>query len=69
MDVRSIIAPVIHDREALDEFFDVLTDRAPQIERDVAKLKKTPTDRELIADLFRATGVAFRVEGGKVLLR
>ncbi len=54
MDVRSIIAPVIHDREALDEFFDVLTDRAPQIERDVAKLKKTPTDRELIADLFRA---------------
>jgi hypothetical protein len=23
----------------------------------------------VIADLFRATGVAFRVEGGKVLLR
>lgn len=54
MDIRSIVAPVIQDREALEEFADVLTDRAPQVERDVARLKKAPNDREIIADLFRA---------------
>lgn len=54
MDIRAIIAPTIQDRDALEEFADALTDRAPQIERDVAKLKKSPGDRELTADLFRA---------------
>lgn len=54
MDIRSIEAPVIQDREALNEFADALTDRAPEIERDVARLQKSPGDRELIADLFRA---------------
>lgn len=54
MDVHSIRAPIIQDHEALEEFADVLTDRAPEVERDVAKLKKHPADREIIADLFRA---------------
>lgn len=54
VDIRSIIAPVIQDRDALDEFADMLLDRAPQVERDVARLKRTPGDRELVADLFRA---------------
>jgi HD-GYP domain-containing protein (c-di-GMP phosphodiesterase class II) len=54
MDVHSIIAPVIQDREALEEFADALTDRAPEVERDVARLKKHPADREIVADLFRA---------------
>ena len=54
MDVRSIIAPIIQDRDALEEFFDALVDRAPEVERDVARLKKSPGERELIADLFRA---------------
>lgn len=54
MDIHSINAPVIQDREALEEFADVLTDRAPQIEHDVARLQKSPADREIIADLFRA---------------
>ena len=54
MDIRSIIKPVVQDREALEEFADVLTDRAPQVEHDVARLKKAPADREIIADLFRA---------------
>ncbi len=53
MDIRSIIAPVIQDREAMEEFAEALDDRAPEVERDVARLKKTPTDRELVADLFR----------------
>lgn len=54
MDIQSIIAPVVQDREALEEFADALTDRAPEIERDVARLKKNPADREITADLFRA---------------
>lgn len=54
MDIRSITCPVVHDREALEEFADVLTDRAPQVEHDVARLKKHPADREITADLFRA---------------
>ena len=54
MDIRSIIAPVIQDRQALEEFADALTDRAPEVERDVARLRRMPEDREAIADLFRA---------------
>lgn len=46
--------PVITDREALGEFLDSLTDKMPTIERDVARLRRAPTDRDLIADLFRA---------------
>lgn len=54
MDIRAIISPTVQDREALEEFADVLTDRAPEVERDVARLKKSQGDRELTADLFRA---------------
>lgn len=53
MDVRALIALVSQDRDALEEFADSLNDRAPQIERDVARLKKSPGDRDVIADLFR----------------
>lgn len=54
MEIASIIRPTIQDRDALEEFADALTDRAPEIERDVARLRKTPADREITADLFRA---------------
>lgn len=54
MDMSSIVAPVIQDRELLEEFADVLNDRAPEIERDVARLRKTPNDRDITANLFRA---------------
>lgn len=54
MDISAIVAPVIQDREALEEFSEALVDRAPEVERDVARLKKTPGDREITADLFRA---------------
>ena len=54
MDVRSIIAPVVTDRESLQEFIDGLIDHAPNIERDVARLRSTPEDRAVISDLFRA---------------
>lgn len=54
MDVRSIIAPVVTDREALQEFIDGLIDHAPSIERDIARLRSAPGDREVISSLFRA---------------
>lgn len=54
MDVRSIIAPVVADRESLQEFIDGLIDHAPNIERDVARLRSNPDDRAVISDLFRA---------------
>jgi HPt (histidine-containing phosphotransfer) domain-containing protein len=54
MDIRSIIAPTSLDREALLEFAEALTDRAPEIEREVAHLRKSPSDREITAGLFRA---------------
>ena len=38
----------------MEEFADVLSDRAPEIERDVARLLKSPGDHEITADLFRA---------------
>jgi HD-GYP domain-containing protein (c-di-GMP phosphodiesterase class II) len=46
--------PKIKDREALGEFAESLLDRAPLIERDMAKLAVSPKDRVVIADLFRS---------------
>ncbi|RTL54769.1 MAG: HD domain-containing protein [Rhodocyclaceae bacterium] len=54
LDLTPLIAPHIPDREALGEFLDSLTDKVPTIERDVARLRRDPGDRDLIADLFRA---------------
>lgn len=54
MDIRSIVAPVIQDRELFEEFSEALNDRAPEIERDISRLRKNPHDREITADLFRA---------------
>ncbi|MDR0777808.1 MAG: HD domain-containing protein [Azonexus sp.] len=54
MDTQAFVAPVIQDREALEEFADALTDRAPEVERDVARLLKTPADQKITGDLFRS---------------
>ena len=54
MDIRTIIAPTINDRDGLEEFFEALIDQTPNIERDIAKLKSAPEDREVISSLFRA---------------
>lgn len=54
MNERVLNNPSATDLEALEEFADVLADRAPEVERDIARLKKTPGDRDLIATLFRA---------------
>lgn len=66
MDRQLVTNPIVQDREAFEEFVDVLSDRAPEIERDVAKLKKSPGDREVIADLFRA---AHNVKGDAALCK
>jgi HPt (histidine-containing phosphotransfer) domain-containing protein len=54
MDTSALLQPRIQDSEALQEFLDALTDQVPNIERYVAQLKRTPGDKTLIADLFRA---------------
>lgn len=46
--------PAIQDQEGLKEFAEALSDRAPSIEQDMAKLARAPNDRVVIADLFRA---------------
>jgi len=53
-DAAELLHPVIRDAEALREFVDDLADQVPKIERDIARLRRAPRDRELIADLFRA---------------
>jgi len=54
MNLGAIISQKIQDRQALEEFADSLTDRAPQVEQDVARLKQFPGQRDITADLFRA---------------
>ena len=54
MDIRTIIAPTINDRDGLEEFFEALIDQTPNIERDIARLKSAPQDHDVISSLFRA---------------
>ncbi|MRD74160.1 HD domain-containing protein [Rhodocyclus tenuis] len=54
MDLPPLNTAPVADREALLEFVEALDDQAPRIERDVARLKAAPGDREAIADIFRA---------------
>ena len=66
MDIKAVIAPAIQDREALEEFADVLSDRAPEVERLVAQLRKNPGNRALITSLFR---VVHNIKGDAALTR
>lgn len=53
MDISALIAPVIRDQEAFREFVDALADQIPEIERSITELRRDPTDRNLVAALFR----------------
>lgn len=53
MDVNALLQPRISDSESMQDFLDELTDQIPNIERDIARLKRAPTDKEVIANLFR----------------
>ena len=54
METRDKLPPAMIDKEALQELIESLSDLAPAIERDVARLKSTPNDRDVIGSLFRA---------------
>ncbi|MEY4592732.1 MAG: hypothetical protein RIR18_1627 [Pseudomonadota bacterium] len=54
MDRFRLISPVIEDRVAFEEFAEVMSERSVEIEQTIAKLRRTPKDRELAACLFRA---------------
>lgn len=53
-DLIALLQPRVSDLESLQEFIEDLEDLAPGIERDIAALRQAPTDRALIARLFRA---------------
>ncbi|HEX8987857.1 MAG TPA: HD domain-containing phosphohydrolase [Rhodocyclaceae bacterium] len=53
-DITALLQPSVPDREGLAEFIEDLADIVPGIERDVARLKRTPDDHSLIPGLFRA---------------
>ena len=54
MDTKNFAEQPSFDLELLQEFYDSLTDRAPQIEHDISQLRNTRGDKEASADLFRA---------------
>ena len=54
VNVQALTYPKIYDREALGEFADSLTDHAPNIERNMAKLSREPANRVVIADIYRS---------------
>lgn len=51
--IQALTRPKVFDQESLEDFVNALSDRAPEIEKDMARLAKAPTDRVVIADLFR----------------
>ncbi|MBI3149374.1 MAG: Hpt domain-containing protein [Betaproteobacteria bacterium] len=52
--LSALIEPKGTDRYMLEEFLADVTERAPEVERDVSKLVGNPSDRAIMADLFRA---------------
>lgn len=53
-DFAALLQPIVRDRDGLVEFIEDLVDLVPTIERDVARLKRTPDDNAIVAGLFRA---------------
>ncbi|HQC79580.1 MAG TPA: HD domain-containing phosphohydrolase [Accumulibacter sp.] len=66
MDAKTLTAPAVTDQEGLQDFIDALQDYAPAIERDVARLRAAPGDREVIGSLFRTL---HNVKGDAVLCK
>jgi len=54
MNIDALLHPQVNDQETLQEFSDSLSDQIVKIELDISKLKHAPTDKLVIADLFRA---------------
>lgn len=53
MNILSIAVPTIEDNDVFQDFADALSDRALELERDVARLKKNPSNRAVTDELFR----------------
>lgn len=53
-DITALLKPTVQDRDGLVEFIEDLGDIVPNVERDIARLKRAPDDTALIAGLFRA---------------
>lgn len=53
LNTEALMHPFVQDEEALQDFFDSLSDQIPTIERDINRLKLTPNDKMVLAELFR----------------
>lgn len=54
MNIAALLHPRVADRESLKDFAQNLLDQIPGIERNIARLKREPADRHMIAELFRS---------------
>lgn len=54
MNIDTLLHPHVPDRESLKDFARNLLDQIPGIERNIARLKKTPDDKYMIGELFRS---------------
>lgn len=51
---HALMYPTVTDRAGLEEYLDNMADLLPAIERGIARLKRAPQDRDLVAEVFRA---------------
>lgn len=51
--LQALTQPKIFDRQALNDYLEDLSDLAPKVEQDVARLKQSPDDKQIVDNLFR----------------
>jgi HD-GYP domain-containing protein (c-di-GMP phosphodiesterase class II) len=51
--LQALTQPKIFDRQMLDDYLEDLADLAPKIEQDVARLRESPDDKQIVDNLFR----------------
>lgn len=63
---QALTQPGIVDRQALNDYLEDLADLAPKIEQDVARLKQSPDDKQIVDNLFR---ILHNIKGDAALCR
>ena len=66
MDVIALTRPNIRDRDALNDFAEVIKDHAQTTEREIGQLRKSPEDHNAVSSLFRAI---HNIKGDAMLCR
>lgn len=66
MNLQALTRPLIPDREGLGDFAEALKDHALAVEKAINRLRRSPVDKEIIAELFRAV---HNIKGDAALCR